>query len=1582
MSKFPQGIMMKCTKDGKLMKSIDDGFTWNEISVSLPASLAATSAVDAFFTSIASDATGENLIASSKNQGVFVSHDSGGSWQLVAGLDSSLSWMGVSSDAIGENLAALAPNGGIYFSNDHGRSWKESSSAPKTNEWRSIVSDRTGQYLTATSENDGIFTSFDYGVNWVKAQTPAHVKKWNDITVDFSGQYLAAVAPSHGIYHSMDHGLTWVALSIGDTSSAQEWKSIASGRTGQFLAAVTVEGKIFVSGDYGNHWKHASNFPLYEKLSQLVFDSDGTHLFAMTEKDEAVYYSSNVGTTWTTRYQKIANVQLDAGIVTKPAAEAFDALFHGYKDFVPKIDKDNAMKGDSGGEFKELFENYQANLVKKMESSSPTLHPSAQPSGLPTVFNLTQTLNGISASDFQSDTNAKNAFLNTVQTFILVKPYVDSVNSLKVAKVQARDTSAQVSVTAATDSIYVFTTIDFTLSKWFRANDSFAAVQAIYSANVSSGAFTAALQSSSVPSLSSVTAETPQFGVPKVNAVNTPVPSSRPSSQPSTQPSRSPSGQPSSQPTSQPSRDLTKVVPTVAISLNTSTSTSVRLQIKFTGETVYYKGTVYCGAFLTTTSVTATNYVSQLQLNGIAVSFAAGATSLAASLTGLTPSTSYTAYCVVQNLIGLTTTYSDMTAGAVTVSTQCCKAITFTTAPSFLYNYFTLYSLSANAGKNVYTLRLGSLPSSGKSLTLTPKFSAIFNSSNVRFSPATVTFTSTSTSLIASFSVLTFNNTLTTTGTSITLVPSGTASAEFGTISTSVAIISSGKIPAPNMVTAQISNDGSSLSIAFDGNTNYGGKTAATSFKCSDLFSFSYFTVTGITDTTTCVWVTAASVTASFPSGALPNIFADTSATWNKVNLLGGLIKAVCTTPDCVSSTAPAATISMLAPTNPASPNIVLSVPSFLSGCTDLTIDASASTGNLGRQWSKVAFSVASANVAVDGINAILSTYDDTKAVITIASSKIASTTYYLTLSLTNVFGKSSSVTVPFAKSANTNIPSASIAGPSTVITKAKSTLSLTAVGAVSPCGVANSSLSYAWRVSNSSGNTVPVTSTSRTTSIFSLRSYALSSGAIYTVTLTVTSSDGTTVNTASASASVTVQVKSGDVVGKIAGSHTLLSSQDLTLDASGSYDENVAPGGSSSLSYQWSCASLDAATYGSDCTSEALAGSTLTNPTLFVNYTNLFPSRSYSFVVVASSGSRSGTDAVTVNTVSFSSKDAQIRASAAISSSLSTTTTVNQFQALSIQASISSSIKSKVAISKALVAQWIGFFSDETDTFDVQSVTSLRSVNATLNVTSRTPLVNYAFPLTIKASSFEPGSQVTFRLSLFFDGNTLSYNEITYNVVTNPSGGSLIVSPPNGTTLSTFFSIRTVGWIDDADNLPLTYEFRYVWGSSQPTLQSVGPQNSVRTALPAGTNSSSGGDITLITRVYNIYGGLSTASVNVGVYKATTSGAAATAAAAAFLKNSLADVAKSGNSAAAISAISVAGTALNTVNCTLASPSRCLSLNRKACSTTPQTCGSCLSGFSGVFGSSNTRCSPRRNRGRRVLTASDSVESAAETAC
>lgn len=353
------------------MKSSDNGLVWTEIRIPSP-----NSEAKPFITSIASDMSGEHLLASSNNRGVFISHDAGESWVPVT-LDPSFRWMDVTSDAFGENLAAIAENEGIYFSIDHGQTWQESSSISKEGEWRSIVADRTGQYLTATSNKDGLYTSFDYGVSWVKANTPSHVKKWQSVTMDFTGQYLAAVAPGHGIYHSVDHGLTWVPLLEAfahpagivpdqavkpkdvSTAAVHEWQNIVSDATGQVLAAIDVDGMLFISNDYGHSWRATTNFPSQQKCASVAFDNEGKTLFALTEGDQTMFYSNDKGMTWSTHFARLDSSQMESQIAQGAGEKAFGSLFQGYRHYVPKINEAKAVRDDANGLFQGLFDSYQ-----------------------------------------------------------------------------------------------------------------------------------------------------------------------------------------------------------------------------------------------------------------------------------------------------------------------------------------------------------------------------------------------------------------------------------------------------------------------------------------------------------------------------------------------------------------------------------------------------------------------------------------------------------------------------------------------------------------------------------------------------------------------------------------------------------------------------------------------------------------------------------------------------------------------------------------------------------------------------------------------------------------------------------------------------------------------------------------------------------------------------------------------------------------------------------------------------------------------------------------------------------------------
>jgi photosystem II stability/assembly factor-like uncharacterized protein len=323
MSKLPDGMMtmIKCTKDGKIMKSNDNGLVWHEIH--------SHAATDASFSSLASDLKGEKVVAVGKDDVMYLSHDFGRTWSAAnvhkisgaSAVHGKRDWEDVASDAIGENLAAVTTDGKIFYSNDQGKSWKPSTIASKKNiHWKSVVSDQSGQYVAAASP-EGIYLSFDFGVSWIKAPNlPENVDvKWNEVIMDFSGQYLVGTTVSSSeIYHSSDHGMSWRLGEIA--TETPSWKSIASDHSGQFPAACSSSGMVFLSRDYGVSWEESRDFPAFEKCDSIIYDNSGSILLVTTDKD-IMYYSSDKGVSW-----KSGAAKLDA-VVSDSHQKSFSSLF-------------------------------------------------------------------------------------------------------------------------------------------------------------------------------------------------------------------------------------------------------------------------------------------------------------------------------------------------------------------------------------------------------------------------------------------------------------------------------------------------------------------------------------------------------------------------------------------------------------------------------------------------------------------------------------------------------------------------------------------------------------------------------------------------------------------------------------------------------------------------------------------------------------------------------------------------------------------------------------------------------------------------------------------------------------------------------------------------------------------------------------------------------------------------------------------------------------------------------------------------------------------------------------------------------
>jgi hypothetical protein len=375
-SKVPNSnsiLLVKCTKDGKILKSTNGGSSWYETKFSPLSEDPSSSAPSPFFLSLASDRNGENLVGAS-NQGIFRSKDSGETWSLMtsfeAGKELPRKWADITSDALGENIVAISmvdsdatKGSAIYYSNNHGQTWKRSNSLSSFSDWRSVVSDQSGQYVVAASSNKGIYTSLDFGVTWAKAKVlnegdvgqEIEIMKWEELSTDFTGQYLVAVASnSNRIYHSTDHGLVWdpleklasVSGSSLSFSEAYYIKSIISDYSGQYLTACSSDSLLFQSNNYGEDWELYGN-PSTESCETLAYNTEGDLMLLLTEVEGTLLTSNDHGVTWKSRFGRVlvgAPDVIDAVAEDGTSEEQlhkseFSALFSGYKGYHPRIKK-------------------------------------------------------------------------------------------------------------------------------------------------------------------------------------------------------------------------------------------------------------------------------------------------------------------------------------------------------------------------------------------------------------------------------------------------------------------------------------------------------------------------------------------------------------------------------------------------------------------------------------------------------------------------------------------------------------------------------------------------------------------------------------------------------------------------------------------------------------------------------------------------------------------------------------------------------------------------------------------------------------------------------------------------------------------------------------------------------------------------------------------------------------------------------------------------------------------------------------------------------------------------------------------
>ena len=534
------------------------------------------------------------------------------------------------------------------------------------------------------------------------------------------------------------------------------------------------------------------------------------------------------------------------------------------------------------------------------------------------------------------------------------------------------------------------------------------------------------------------------------------------------------------------------------------------------------------------------------------------------------------------------------------------------------------------------------------------------------------------------------------------------------------------------------------------------------------------------------------------------------------------------------------------------------------------------------------------------------------------------SVSYSITVTLCNFLGACDAKSVSVAVLPAQNlIPIVSILGASQRSVYRSATLTLSSNAYTQVCGGAPSynNLDLAWTVSNPSGGDASagsIRSSSLNAAVFKLSPYSLKVGQQYTVALTVTSrSSGLT-----SSASVTVTVAASSLVAKIAGgaARSVRVGDELTIDASSSYDADVQGlvGASAGLVFSWTCVQNEPM-FSTDCplviSSLSDAKFTLTAPPLALNTTSLL-----TVTVQDTARARSSTAQVIV------------KASGALSPVLSVSSAL-------------SSVSNVNTDNKLVLLGSAQIYATCTAVWSVDDASVLLSAVATTPTSALLqPAVRpVAFNLVVAGGTLPQRATLVFTLTCGSTSNSLT-------VTTNgaPLPGLFTLTPAEGDELSTVFQFSASQWTDT--DLPLTYQFGFESVTSLANLVVVSNSelSFTSTTLPAGPHDSAN-RLNCTLHVYDSLGASAVATTSAIVYELSSE----------MQQESLLAVVKSGTGSVDSfkNIISVVSAALNAVNCS-AAPS-CVALNREPCLKTSGECGVCSDGFIGDAGDRSTLCIP-----------------------
>ncbi|KAJ1429393.1 REJ domain-containing protein [Ochromonadaceae sp. CCMP2298] len=796
----------------------------------------------------------------------------------------------------------------------------------------------------------------------------------------------------------------------------------------------------------------------------------------------------------------------------------------------------------------------------------------------------------------------------------------------------------------------------------------------------------------------------------------------------------------------------------------------------------------------------------------------------------------------------------------------------------------------------------------------------IVPSSVVAALPRSTSFGPASTLLRGSFIVVANSSTYRGSG-YVSLRLTGASSVEYYPLSRFATLLAATDPPSPpDLVSSKFSDDGAAIFMLFDSDTDQ----IASGF-CSSTFAF-----TG-SERARCSWLNASTAMGRF------NPAFENAAPGDVLSLLADRVKAKCEGSCDAYMYSAGSSVTIATATSPVRPRVVVSVPSSISYCENVTVDASLSSGHGGRTWANVSWSISAPGVDTTELLALFASNGRSlyQVVSFPAAVLPAGPSYIFSMTATNFLGVESSGGAIITVSSNPNLPSLQILGSALFTVTPADTLTIYSGVAISACAEGALTFTTTWRVAiGDEVEDVQYEPLSKTPSVLIVGPRTLQPGRRYSVLVT-TEVGATALNpSVSATAHAFVDVEDGGVVTVVGGGDERLVFPTGTarIDASKSYDENFERAGSI-LEYSWTCSMQSVLNFGQTCSSVIESGSG--SSVLLVSGPLLLEREIYAFSVVAAAPDGR-----------FGSRTVRLLVQDAASSTVVAIGT----PPLKVNADSRLTLTAELEASYALTGTWAAYLGSTR-----LHIATLTPQEKTFSASDVRAGIDFA--IVVPRNVLSAGTEVRFRLladRAYSNAGTKyqSYSEVSIVINAPPSSGSLRTLPSAGNALQTSFKLSAVGWTDVSEDLPLAYLFSYTQNPESPALvtQARSGKNTASADLPQGLE-------------YLAYA----VELEVVIYDALLASASDTAVVRVlpaalnvsdYLAAQLAKFQTTGTVSDATLLINNVATALGVKNCT-ANQTYCESRSRKPCSQRADSCGSCSAGFVGIVGASNAKCVP-----------------------